>query len=80
MGKQPLYPHVPKSKRLAGGGGGLNIRCPICQEMVFLTLADWEHFIGFIELGKPIRISLECLECRTTFLLQATLTQVVEPD
>ena len=55
----------------------LNIRCPLCEEMVFLTLADWEDFIGWLDTGKAARIGLVCPECHNEFLLTASLTQVI---
>ena len=54
----------------------LSIRCPNCEERVYLSLADWEDFIGYIKPGHPIRISLVCLQCHSEFILQATLSQV----
>ncbi len=55
----------------------LSIRCPICEEMVYLTLADWEDFIGWLPLGETARIGLVCNNCHNEFLLQVTLSQVV---
>ena len=55
----------------------LSIRCPICEEMVYLTLADWEDFIGWLPLGEAVRIGLVCSNCHNEFLLQVTLSQVV---
>jgi len=58
-----------------------SIRCPLCDEMVYLALADWEEFIDHIDhlnLGKTTRIGLVCLNCHTDFLLQVSLSQVVK--
>ena len=55
----------------------LGIRCPICEEMVYLTLADWEDFIGWLPLGQPTRLGLVCLNCHNEFLLQLSLSQVI---
>ena len=55
-----------------------SIRCPLCEEMVYLTLADWENFIGGLDLGKAARIGLVCLNCHSEFLLQVSLSQVVK--
>lgn len=54
----------------------LSIRCPNCKKVVYLSLAKWEEFLGYIELGKPIRVGLVCNECHNDFILQATLTQI----
>jgi len=55
----------------------LSIRCPICEEMVFLTLADWEEFIGWLPLGEQTRLGLVCSNCHNEFLLQLSLSQVI---
>ena len=55
----------------------LGIRCPLCEEMVYLTLPDWEDFIGWLDLGKATRIGLVCLNCHNEFILQVSLSQVV---
>ncbi|MBA7659414.1 hypothetical protein ES703_67392 [subsurface metagenome] len=55
----------------------LGIRCPTCEEMVFLALADWEDFIGDLPLGQPKRLGLVCLNCNNEFLLQLSLSQVI---
>ena len=54
----------------------LSIRCPICEEMVYLTLADWEDFIGCLPLGQVTRLGLACSNCHNEFLLQLSLSQV----
>jgi len=56
----------------------LGIRCPTCEEMVFLSLADWEDFIGDLPLGKQTRLGLVCLNCKSEFLLQLSLSQVIK--
>lgn len=56
----------------------LNIRCPNCEDMIFLSLATWENFIGFMELGRAIRIGLVCPQCHTDFILQMTLSEVMK--
>lgn len=53
------------------------IRCPICQDIVFLTQADWEDFIGVLPLGEHIRVGLVCPKCHREFLLQVNLTLTV---
>ena len=55
----------------------LSIRCPLCEEMVYLTLADWENFIGWLPLGEHIRIGLVCNTCHNEFILQVSLSQVI---
>jgi len=55
----------------------LSIRCPICGDVQFLVLADWEDFYGLLPLGEQTRLGLLCQECHTRFLLQLTLSQVV---
>jgi len=55
----------------------LNIRCPICEDIVYLTLADWEDFIGWLPLGQQTRVGLVCSNCHTEFLLHLSLSQVV---
>ena len=55
----------------------LEIRCPNCEEMAFLSLASWEDFIGLIRPGKPVRIGLICSQCHKDFLLQVRLTEVM---
>ena len=55
----------------------LSIRCPICEKMVFLTLADWEDFIGWLPLRQETRLGLECSTCHNEFLLQLSLSQVI---
>ena len=55
----------------------LGIRCPTCEEMVFLELADWEDFIGNLPLGQPTRLGLVCLNCHNEFQLQLSLSQVI---
>ena len=53
-----------------------SIRCPFCEDIVYLTLADWEDFIGFLPLGRGTRLGLVCLCCHSECLLQVTLSQV----
>jgi len=55
----------------------LDIRCPNCEDMVFLQLADWDDFTGSIELGKEQRLGLVCLQCRGEFILQFHVGQVI---
>jgi|CryGeyStandDraft_7_1057128.scaffolds.fasta_scaffold224127_2 hypothetical protein len=55
----------------------LGIRCPLCEEMVYLTLPDWEDFIGQLDMGQATRIGLVCLNCHNEFLLQVSLSQVI---
>jgi hypothetical protein len=55
----------------------LSIRCPLCEDMVYLTLADWEDFIGWLPLGQPTRLGLVCTNCHNEFILQLTLSQVI---
>jgi len=55
----------------------VTIRCPLCNEMVFLNLADWENFTGQVALGKPTRVGLICQSCHNEFLLQIDLSQVI---
>ncbi len=54
-----------------------SIRCPLCEEMVYLTLADWEDFIGWLPLGQKTRLRLVCPSCHSEFLLQLALSQVI---
>lgn len=55
----------------------LSIRCPLCEEMAFLTMADWEDFIGQLDMGQVTRIGLVCLECHKEFILEVSLGQVI---
>jgi hypothetical protein len=55
----------------------LSIRCPLYEDMVYLTLADWEDFIGWLPLGQNTRLALVCTSCHREFLLQLTLSQVI---
>lgn len=56
----------------------LTIRCPICDHIgIELSLADWEDYLGVLELGKDTRLSLVCLSCHNEFLLQMALSQVI---
>jgi len=45
--------------------------------MVYLTLADWEDFIGSLPLGQPTRLGLVCTNCHNEFILQLALGQVI---
>lgn len=54
-----------------------SIRCPVCEDIQYLTLADWEDFIGWLPLGQQARIGLVCSKCHNEFLLQVSLSQVV---
>ena len=55
----------------------LSIRCPICEEMVFLFLADWEDESNLWDLGEEKRVGLICLNCKAEFILQGHISQVV---
>lgn len=54
------------------------LRCPNCEDIQDLILPYRENFQGQIIPGKPVRIELTCQKCQTNFLLQATLSQIVE--
>lgn len=58
----------------------LKIRCPNCKGKRYLVLPIWEDSLIQIDPGKPVRIGLFCKKCQSTFLLQATLSQVIEED
>ncbi len=56
---------------------GIIIRCPLCSEMgIELSLADNEHYLGVLFLGKTTRISMVCLECHTEFILTTHLAKL----
>ena len=55
----------------------LSIRCPICEDMQFLVLVDWEYFLGELALGQYTRIGLVCPGCHNEFVLQVSLGQVI---
>jgi len=56
----------------------LSIRCPLCEDMVYLTLADREDFIGWLPLRQPTRLGLVCTNCHNEFILQLTLSKVIK--
>jgi hypothetical protein len=56
----------------------LSIRCPLCEDMVYLTLADWEDFIGWLPLGQKTRLGLVCTSCHREFLLELTISQIIK--
>ena len=53
-----------------------SIRCPVCGDIQYLTLADWEDFIGWVLPGQQVRVGLVCSNCHNEFLLQLNLSQV----
>ena len=55
----------------------LSIRCPICEDMVYLATVDWEDFIGWLPLGQETRIGMVCSHCHNEFLLHVSLGQVI---
>ena len=58
----------------------LNIRCPYCDHMETLQVADWEDYLGTLTLGKHTRIGLTCLTCGREFLLSVVLSEVITED
>jgi DNA-directed RNA polymerase subunit RPC12/RpoP len=58
----------------------LHIRCPYCEHMESLQIADWEDYLGILALGEHTRIGLICLTCGREFLLSVVLTEVIRAD